>query len=89
MKRLVVVLVLASLAGCEHYVDLRPKDFHPGATAPQKFAQDNTSCQNKAVQLQAQAGGNGDPHGIYNRSYKACMERIGYRPVNPMTFDGW
>lgn len=86
---LAVFLTATLLAGCEHYLDLHSTDFHPGATAPDRFAKDNDGCRNKAVQVQAQAGGNGDPHGIYNRVYRSCMEALAYRPVNPNGFDGW
>lgn len=89
MKRLAAVLSLVLLAGCEHYIDLHPSDFHAGTAAPDKFAKDNDGCQNKAVVAQARSGGNGDPHGIYNRVYRSCMETLAYRPMNPNGFDGW
>ena len=74
------------LAGCEHYIDLTADDFRPGKASPQQFARDNATCQDKGAVAQSEAGGNGDPHGYYNRAYRACMSGLGYRPTSPVGF---
>jgi hypothetical protein len=88
MRFLAIGACLLLLAGCEHYVDLTEDDFLPGNAAPQQFAHDNTACQDRATIAQTTAGGNGDPHGIYNREYRDCMQRLGYHPRSPLGFGG-
>jgi len=88
MKVLAIGACLFLLAGCEHYVDLDQDDFLRGNAPPQQFAHDNAACQDRAMIAQASAGGNGDPHGFYNREYRACMQRLGYHPASPVGFGG-
>jgi hypothetical protein len=89
MRIFAVVTSLLLLAGCEHYVDLNDSDFLRGNASPQQFSRDNATCQDKAAITQSMAGGNGDPHGIYNRAYRACMQGLGYHPVSPVGFGSW
>jgi hypothetical protein len=76
------------LAGCEHYVDLTPDSFIQGNAPRAQFLRDNATCQDKAVSRRIAAGGNGDPHGIYNRAYRSCMKTAGYNAAGPTGFDG-
>jgi hypothetical protein len=89
MRAFAIVTCLLLLAGCEHYVDLNEGDFLRGRASPEQFAHDNASCQEKAMIAQSTAGGNGDPHGIYNRAYRACMQKLGYHPSSPVGFGSW
>ena len=86
MKFIAIGISLLLLAGCEHYIDLTQGDFLRGHASPQQFARDNTTCEDRATFAQVSAGGNGDPHGIYNRVYRPCMERLGYHPRSPLGF---
>ena len=86
MKRIAVGFCLLLLAGCEHYIDLTQGDFLRGSASPQQFSRDAATCQDRARSAQVTAGGNGDPHGIYNREFRACMQRLGYHPTSPVGF---
>jgi hypothetical protein len=89
MRLGIIGVCLLLLAGCEHYVDLTQNDFLPGKASPSQFSRDSATCQDRAVSARVSAGGNGDPHGIYNREYRACMQRLGYHPASPVGFGSW
>ena len=89
MKWIALGVAAFLLAGCEHYIDMSARSFNRGAASQDQFAKDNAGCQQKAMAAREQAGGNGDPHGIYNAAYRACMEGIGYHPSAPSGFGGW
>ena len=65
------------LSGCTHYIYLTAADFHRGAASDIQFQRDNASCQAAAAVRQNEVGG-GDPLGVYNRAYAACMKRYGH-----------
>lgn len=72
-----IFMALLSLSGCAHYFNLTADDFHRGDMSNIQFQRDNNRCQTAATVRQNQVGG-GDPHGIYNRAYVACMAKRGY-----------
>ncbi len=67
-----------ALCGCQHYVELSQLDFDRGNVNRYRFERDNYLCGTKATVQQTRVGG-GDPTGVYNDSYSACMEKLGYR----------
>ncbi len=76
-----MLMALLGLSGCAHYSNLTANDFHRGATSNIQFQRDNNRCQTAAAVRQNQVGG-GDPHGVYNRAYVACMAKRGYATSN-------
>ena len=76
-----VVAAQVCLSGCAHYFYVTANDFNRGGVSEIQFQRDNTSCQTKAAVRQNEVGG-GDPHGIYNEAYLACMNRRGYATNN-------
>lgn len=86
MKRTLPLLATFVLAGCDHYVDLTPRSFDQGRMPRAQFLADNAKCEESAEAVR-RAGGNGDPHGIYNSHYRGCMLAKGYTLVAPNTFD--
>ena len=82
--RLIFLSVVAAqfcLSGCAHYVYLTADDFHRGRASDIQFQRDNATCQTAATVRQNEVGG-GDPHGVYNWAYIACMARRGYATDN-------
>ncbi len=74
-----IVAAQLSLSGCTHYIYLTADDFHRGASSDIQFQRDNARCQSAATVRQNEVGG-GDPRGIYNNAYAACMKRLGHPP---------
>ena len=80
-NRLALVMALTCLSGCAHYFSLAANDFERGGASDIQFQRDNAGCQTKAAVRQNEVGG-GDPHGIYNEAYVACMAKRGYMANN-------
>ena len=73
--------MLTCLSGCAHYFYLTADDFNHGRASDIQFQRDNAGCQAAATVRQNEVDGSGDPHGVYNRAYVACMAQRGY-PTN-------
>lgn len=74
------------LCGCEHFSSLGPADFERGRASKVQFARDNYDCETNAIVEQNMVGG-GDPRGVYNDAYTACMAKLGY-PVRSVDMLG-
>ncbi len=70
---------LLGLSGCSHYIYLTADDFHRGAATDIQFQRDDARCTRTATVRQNEVGG-GDPRGVYNDTYAACMKRRGHPP---------
>ncbi len=68
---------LFCLSGCAHYFYLTAGDFSRGQASDIQFRRDSSQCAVTASVRQNQVGG-GDPHGVYNETYTACMTKHGY-----------